>query len=249
MKTLNSPSGLNKATELNMLFSRNLADAETFRKSAIPTKLIKFFSLSNSGRRADMDINESKFSILSNEELRFARAEDMNDPYEFQGMYIDKEVFLKNGHSEDDIASYNEILRQQKCQWALTSLSGNTFDCLPMWAYYTNEYQGYCVEYDVLKPDAIFKIWYEPIRIPIAFLIATLFHDYYTFKGTPLSEPTDDMKFHLELLKQQFFLKHDSWRHENEYRIIYPIVSGSSKNVSIKKVGLKTSRIVSAYTG
>ena len=228
----------------DLLFNGKLDEAEKIRKSSIPPKLIKFFSLNNSSKLVDKELNENKFNTLAKQELWFSRAENMNDPYEFQCMYINKDKFLENGHSEEDIANYNKILVQQKSQWALASLSGNTFDCLPMWAYYTNNYQGYCVEYDILKPDAIFKIGYEPDRIPIAALIANLFHAFYAMKENRASETSDDMEFYLTLFNKQFFLKHESWKHENEYRIIYPIISGYGRNVNIAKVGLKTSKIV-----
>ena len=64
------------------------------------------------------------------------------------------------------------FLNKQTENTALVSLSGNSFNCLPMWAYYTNNYRGYCVEYDVIVPDIFFKVAYEPERIPVASIIS-----------------------------------------------------------------------------
>ncbi len=222
----------------SLLMDKKLDEAEAYRKANIPSKLIKFFSLTD-----DSSLNDVKFSTLNNQKLWFATPKILNDPYEFQCMYVDRKKLKEYDYPDDVIDSFETMLSNQNTSWALVSLSGNTFDCLPMWAYYTNNYHGYCVEYDVLKPDAILKVGYEPQRIPTASIVTNFYSEFRKMVESKQAT-NDEVEFYATLFKQQFFLKHKSWEHEDEYRIIYPISGANGLLVDIANVGLKTSKIV-----
>ncbi len=128
----------------------------------------------------------------------------------------------------------------------MTSLSANSFDCLPMWAYYTNNCEGFCVEYEVLNPQLILPVGYEPKRISLASIIADFYSEFHKMQEN--GEKTNpEVEFYATLLKQQLYLKHESWKAEKEFRIIYPISSGLGKNINISVLGLKTNRICAGY--
>ncbi len=125
----------------------------------------------------------------------------------------------------------------------LTSFTENNESFLPMWAYYSNNYRGYCVEYEVLDPEYIYKVSYEPQRIPIAKIATDIYCGISDFINGNANE--DKLQFNNMLLMQQFFLKHKSWEHEKEYRIVAPLdnppLNGCQANVNI--LGLKVRRI------
>lgn len=221
-----------------LLYEKKLDEAEAYRLASIPSKLIKFFSLTD-----DIKLNEDKILALKNQKLWFATPKKLNDPYEFQCIYVDRLRLKECNYPDDIIDSFEAMLSRQAGVWALVSLSGNSFNCLPMWAYYTNDYQGYCVEYDVLKPDAIFKVGYEPERIPTASIVTNFYAEFRKMMENKQST-SNEVEFYATLLRQQFFLKHKSWEHENEFRIIYPIRSADGLLVDIANIGLKTSKIV-----
>ena len=223
---------------LSLLLERKIAEAEEYRKTTIPPKLIKFISLSS-----DKTSNEKKLNTLAEEKLWFSSVDKLNDPYEFQCMYIDEERLIKCGYPQVFINFFKELLGQEMHEFATVSLSNNTINNLPMWAYYTNNYKGFCIEYDVIQPDAIHEISYESHRVPLAVIIAE-FYDEFKKMQERGEKTNNDVEFYATILQQQLFMKHISWSHENEYRIIYP--SGNSEGIAvpIQCVGLRTRRIV-----
>lgn len=222
----------------SLLMEKRLDEAEAYRIDSIPSKLIKFFSFTD-----DVKLNEDKFFALETQKLWFSTPKILNDPYEFQCMYVDRKKLQEHQYPDEAIDFFNDLVSKQSLDWALISLSGNSFDCLPMWAYYTNNYQGFCIEYDILKADAIYKVGYEPNRIPIASIVTNLYAEFEKMRENK-QVSNSEVEFYATLLKQQFFLKHESWRHENEYRIIYPSYGKNGLLVDIASVGLKTSKIV-----
>ncbi len=227
------------STYFELIMDKKLDEAESLRKISIPTKLIQFISLNENTQK-----NERKFKTLENEQLWFSSVELLNDPYEFKCMYVDEQKLKGANYPDLLISQFNTFMSEGLHKWAVACLSANSFDCLPMWAYYTNNYEGFCVEYDVVKPDAVYKVGYEPARIPIASIIANFCSEFH--KMIECGQKTNpEVEFYATLMKQQFFLKHMSWSHENEYRIIYPLPP--QKNgilVPIDNVGLKTSKVV-----
>lgn len=226
---------LNKYFEL--LQKGKIEKAEKYRQSEIPTKLIKFIGLDGNGTKDDKE----KLDSLEREEIWFTHISKVNDPYEFKGMRLDKEKFRKAGYSEKMISEYQKGFHFG--EWGITCLSANEVDYLPMWAYYTNNHQGYCVEYDVIKKDCIHKVLYEPKRIPVASLII----EYVKAIKRALANgktSTNETMFITKLFMQNFFIKSKHWEHEKEYRIVHSISNDKGECIPISNLGLRTSRII-----
>lgn len=226
---------------LSLLSERKIDEAKKIMKKSIPYKLIKFFSITD-----DKAMNEKKLSTLENEKLWFATPAILNDPYEFQCMYIDGEKLKAYDYPDDIIEIFKDLLNGVGDKFALVSLSGNNFDYLPMWAYYTNNYKGYCVEYEVVSPDKIFKVGYESERIPLASIISNLYHEIIEHSNCTKKD-NESLNFYNTLISHQLLLKHLSWQHEDEYRVLYPVQKCSGKLVEIKAIGLKTNKIVAGF--
>lgn len=205
-------------------------EAEKVRISTIPNKLIKFIWLDESEK------DDLKFLTLKNDEIWFAHKKSLNDPYEYKGMLIDKEKFIKAGYPIKAIEKYQTIFDIN--DYGVTCLSSNSVDYLPMWAYYTNNHKGFCVEYEVIKKDFIHKVVYEQERIKVA----SLFIEYIKAIISGQKKKAD---FYIKIFLQNFFIKAKSWEHEKEYRIVYSIDENSDGiNVPVNKLGMRTSRIV-----
>lgn len=122
--------------------------------------------------------------------------------------------------------------------YGVTCLSSNSIDYLPMWAYYTNNHKGFCVEYEVIKKNCIHEVLYEPERIKVASLIIEC------IKAIK-SGQKEKADLYAKIFLQNLFIKAKSWEHEKEYRIVYQIDKNSKgMNVPVYKLGMKTSRIV-----
>lgn len=163
----------------------------------------------------------------------------MNDPYEYKGMLLDRNKLLNAGYSNDIIDYYQQLF--DFSDYGITCLSANSIDYLPMWAYYTNNHKGFCVEYEVIKKDCIHEVLYEPERIKVASLI---FQCRDAIKKAIILGRREQAEFYSTLFLQNLFIKAKSWEHEKEYRIVYPLDNDIGMNIPVSNLGLRTSRIV-----
>lgn len=224
-----------------LLLNGKIDEANKVRHESIPGKLIKFVSLSEEDSKG----NESKLESLKSGSIWISDISHVNDPYEFKGLYLKKQEMREAGFSDKDIDYYEELFDLTK-EFGISCLSANSIDYLPMWAYYANNHDGFVIEYDVVKKDALYEVQYEPKRVGLAKLILEMFKE--TKKaihkdGVPGAYLQGLMNIFMLIL----YMKSDTWKHEKEYRIIYPLPKNLMKpgvNVPIYKLGLKVNRVV-----
>ena len=158
-------------------------------------------------------------------------------------MYIDVKKLEAANYDKVLIDAFKNYLKDQEDSWTVLSLSNAGIESLPMWAYYSNNHKGFCIEYTVEDPELIYPVSYEQKKVPIASIIAGMFSEFEQAYNNhePLSL---DALFYACVMRYQFLMKHVSWKHEEEYRIIYPFVTNIGNNMLINKIGLRTSRIV-----
>lgn len=218
---------------MNLLKNGRVKEAEKLRQSTIPVKLIKFIWLDGS------ETDEKKFETLKRDEIWFSNKSFLNDPYEFEGMIIDRDKLQINGYPDAIINMFEKMLTLD--QFGITCFSANEIDYLPMWAYYTNNHKGFCVEYEVTEKKKIHEVFYEQERIKIARIAV----DYMSALEKTLSsnKQTAELDSLGTILMQNLFIKAEQWKHEKEYRIIWEIGDKIGENVSVSELGLKTSKI------
>lgn len=236
-----------KTRYIQLLEQRQIEAALEYRASFVPDYLYKFFWLdeirNEDSEKKLIETNNKKFTTLESNQLWFALPEYQNDPYEFAGMYLDKEKLISYGFDCEMIESIEKKIRNNPiCCFVANSCSN-----LPMWAHYANNHRGYCVKYKVNNKNVVRSIMYEPNRIPVATIFAefiTAAKKYDEGIGT-----VQDVQFFSTLLQEMMFIKHDSWMAEKEYRIVYPTVKPIEKGtyVNVKDVGLEVSEIICGY--
>lgn len=220
---------------LNLLYARKITEAEAVRKLTIPNRLIKFVWLDGSKN------DGKKFKSLKQEQIWISHVSKLNDPYEFKGLIIDEEKFKNAGYSQEHINLYKTIFEMEDI--GVTCLSGNDIDYLPMWAYYTNNYRGFCIEYEVLNKEIIHEVCYESKRIAVASLLTQYVAsaEEAMKTGKMRSDEADRIG---KVLLYNLYIKAKAWEHEKEFRIPYPVNDKIGKNVNIRDTGLKTNRII-----
>lgn len=217
-----------------LLDAGKLVEAEQFRKTTIHDKLIKFVSLDGTVE------DEKKFFTLENNLIWFSKKILLNDPYEFKGMIIDSEKMEEAGYSKDIIDAYQKMFEFK--DYGITCLSANSIDFLPMWAYYTNNHRGFCVEYDVIKKDCVHEVLYEEDRIKIASLIFR--YKDAVMEALRTGRENIESIVLAKMLLQNLFMKAKSWEHEKEYRIVAPLNGEKGENIPINQLGMKANRII-----
>lgn len=234
----------------NFLFNGEFDMAEAYRKATTPKKLYKFVWLEDESRadgteNADgIRSNEKKFLSLRNNQIWVSSVDKMNDPYEFQCMYVDEKRLKDAGYPDELIEFFKNLLYKDMKQLGVSCLSAvPTEENLPMWSYYANTHKGFCIEYDVVSPECIYGVSYEPGRVPVAVLLDEMRVQSEKYAKGEKTDPAKD-KFLFAILKSQLFMKHESWSHEREYRVISYLEKTSGLNVDIEKVGLKVNRVI-----
>lgn len=218
--------------------------AAEFRESFIPdilTKCMYLYDESNDEDGKNKEENEKRFYSLENNMLWLSPIDYLNDPYEFKGLYIDEIKLKEAGYPDKVISAYKEFLSMQA--FGLVCLSGNGIDYLPMWAYYTNNHRGFCVEYEVVRKGAIHEVIYEPKRIPIASILIQLKDALKTSRAHGKSAPPEARKI-ATMLQQNLYIKNKTWKHEQEYRIALPGIKRPGENKEINQLGLRVKRII-----
>lgn len=219
-----------------LLQEKKFDELDKFQNDHTPKLLTKFYSLTD-----NEDLNNLKLSTLENQQIWFSPIKDLNDPYEFRNMYLDKSKFKELGFSNKEIDNFNLFFKSFTSDFCTTSFTTNTYDNLPMWAYYANNSNGFCVEYEVVFPGYLERVSYEPKRVPISTLLIDFYDEAYevTKQG---KKDDSELKKLVKVFSHQALMKHKSWSHENEFRIIRPLDKG--KNISLSELGLKTKRII-----
>ncbi len=216
-------------------------------RSSIPSRLFKFISLDCcDGEDTDNSLNESKFSVLAASEIWLSNPESFNDPYELKGMILDFDKLQRDGYLPDTIRLFEGVLESMRSDTLVSCLTGNSPNDVAMWANYASNHCGFCVEYEVSDRDKIFRVAYEGDRVPIASLINEFVVKDCIGSGfgsnCGLSE---EGHARLYLLSRQFCIKHESWSHENEYRIVLPLLKQCGEGSSFASCifGLSAKRL------
>lgn len=236
-----------KTRYIQLLEQRQIEAALEYRASFTPDYLYKFFWLDEirdeDSEQKLVESNNKKFTTLENNQLWFALPEYQNDPYEFAGMYLDKDKLISYGFKREDIEGIEQMIRNIPMCCFVANSSAN----LPMWAHYANNHRGYCVKYKANNKDAVRRIMYEPNRIPVA----TIFAEFITAakKYDEGIGPAQDVQFFATVLQEMMFIKHSSWMAEKEYRIVHPTDKRIEKGtyVGVAEVGLEVSEIICGY--
>lgn len=118
-----------------------------------PETLYKYFSLTD-----NKEMNDKKFKTVVDKKIYMSSINDFNDPFDGKGFYYDNNIISK--YSELDkyegrIFEFSDLI---KC----TCFTGNGVQSMPMWSHYSNNHQGFCVEYDIKENsdlDGLFSLF------------------------------------------------------------------------------------------
>ncbi len=150
---------------------------------------------------------------------------DFNDPFDGKAFYYNPDelqeierVARNKGHFIDDFTIF----------YKGTALTENDMSCMPMWAHYANNHQGYCVAYDMKNPRNLqlsactFPIQYTEQRLDIT----SFMKDYAKMLSNEIDKQTEQgRKVHiindmslLYIAQYLCNIKHLSWQYEREFR-------------------------------
>lgn len=221
----------------------NIDIAEQYRISNSSTKLFKFVPFYDSG---NPDVNKRNIETIEENKLWAAKHTTLNDPFEFKSIYLDEEKIKNSGNSVEDFEGYLKIINDRFLVVSF-SVEGDIhpLNNMPLWGYYGNSHHEICIEYEVTDPVLLHPISYEKKRNKIASFIGQyIYLSSLTYNGQ-ISPDDKTLQSYIFLLVKSLCIKHKSWEHENEYRILFlnteEITNG--KRVPLDDIGVKIKAI------
>ena len=214
--TKNAPTDMPRDFVMNVVFELLYPVTRLY----IPDTLYKFYSLND-----DQELNDKKFKTLQNKQIFMSNIKDFNDPFDGKAFFDDskqladiKRLEHMGGKIIDDFTSFNRG----------TALTENNTSCMPMWAHYSNNHQGFCVAYDMKNPanttlaGCTFPIQYTDERLDITSFMKKYFSKLSLEVDRQVSRgikqiPINDLSL---VYVAQFLcnIKHSTWSYEKEFR-------------------------------
>lgn len=221
----------------------SIDNAEQYRLSNSPKKLFKFMPFYDSGNLA---VNKRNIETIEENKIWASKYSTLNDPFEFKSIYLDEDKIRKSGNSVETFEKYLDYINNSFLVVSF-SAEGNIhpLNNMPMWAYYSNNHHGICIEYEVVNPIILYPIIYETTRNQIASIIGNFVYLATAAAKGEIPPDDADLKLYQFLMINNLCRKHKSWQHENEYRILVPNVDKilHGKRVLLNQIGVKIKAI------
>lgn len=193
-------------------------EAQIMKNQYVPDTLYKYFCLDSR-----TELNQMKLGDLKNGKIYLSDLKDFNDPFEGNFFIFDETKLAEKGWDNKQIEVYLAHIASLFKVGCLSSVGENN---MPMWAYYANNHQGFCIEYKITEKQKqfIFPVAYEDERIYGNSIVTNMLngmmkivHNEFTFENMP-----EELRIDIMALVMSMTTKHSSWSHENEYRILNP---------------------------
>lgn len=214
--TENAPTNLPRNIKMQVVFESLYSVIRLY----IPDTLYKFYSL-NDNRK----LNRIKFRTLQNKHIFMSNIKDFNDPFDGKAFFYDskkladiKSLKHVNGKFIDDFTMF---IRG-------TALTENDTSCMPMWAHYSNNHQGFCVSYDMKNPanktlaGCTFPVQYTEQRLDITSYLKKYAEMVESTVDNHIAQGKKEILINdLSIIYMQLYLcniKQATWKYEKEFR-------------------------------
>ena len=234
-----------------LISEQKISEAFEYRCKNIPKILFKYFELlddqqcpestTNSCEKIK-EKNERKFLALENNLLWMPTFNNLNDPFEFKALYLNKQSIEEQGWQASEL---ERLLKGIKGLFLLACFSQNLTNNIPMWAHYANNHKGFCIEYRIINPKYVYPISYESARIEIASSITKMIAKFSSYGEKEIPKNDPELRRYYNIMYHMTIMKHKSWEYEKEYRAIFfnLMAEKSGSQVPLADLGLEVSRI------
>lgn len=203
---------------------------------ALPSKLYRYIRLG-----AEEAENEKRFATLRRDELWYSRADVLNDLFEGRTLYYSNLACYDEEYEGDNVLAERKTWTQEYLEKASQEVLVCSF-CKdpripPMWAHYAGEHSGFCVEYEVADPGALYGVEYVSVKEDIGPMMEGLQRELANGEIEHAEFEETLRKLHLRWCT----VKSRDWSYEQEVRALLPKAIAPYKGVNYpsSKAGLK----------
>lgn len=187
----------------------------------VPDIVYKYIWIADDNNGKDesaIELNMKKINTIEREKVYLSDPKFFNDPYDTFAVYYDLK-FLKN---EAEKAGFTFNISSRLTDYVrVACFTGHDNKNMPMWGNYANNHKGFCLSYDMkdsynidLK-SSLFPVEYTELRCDITDILKD------GLKESQMCGSNDRIVHILNNISMYLnCLKHISWNHENEYRIV-----------------------------
>ncbi len=208
------------------LFGKNsIIKALQYLSDEMPEKLFKFFSLETLK-------DEIKLKTLEEDKVWVELFKNQNDPFEMINLDINEETVKSKYNKDGELiidektltSSYQKHMDYYKKTIKTASFCDVMETNISMWAYYTNNHQGFCCEYETISKDVDKMMPLRPVLYENKMAkVKSSFAEKLAISGlNTLLMDNKEIKMqifnNLEYIKLLASCKDLSWEHEHEYR-------------------------------
>lgn len=167
--------------------------------------------------------------------------EKLNDPFELKALSLDTKRIENEG---GDIKLYKKVLDLFTSRIQICCFSNGYRKRIPLWSHYSNNHQGFCVEYAVINKDPIFPVRYSNQRL-ISFIIVSRLCNSFLDGYKQRKKPNSEFWHNYQILFLTFCTKSAEWQYEHEFRFFNQNDEKDQpgKLVPLLSTGLKMNKI------
>lgn len=233
-----------KQKYVELILEGKLVDAEVYKMNKTPKTMYKYMSLSNSSECDNLtDLDEKKLSGINHNKIWMPLYSELNDPFEMKSLYYNKDILEEKGWKTNQIDS---IFSMIKGNTLITSFTTSAYNNMPMWAHYSNNHSGICIEYEVVNPAWMYPVSYETKRVSINSILTRTINEIIKID----KEGKEDENSTLRIESNMYIIstlgaliKNKNWSYEEEWRLITKNISNNSISMDITSLGLKVKSI------
>lgn len=224
-----------KSKYMEFIIDGKIEEAEFYKMDRVPKYMYKYMSFSNSRDNASLtELDDKKIKGIENNTIWMPLYKDLNDPFEMKALYYEKKILEDKGWN---IELIDKIFESIKGSTLITSFTASSYNNIPMWAHYSNNHHGICIEYEVENPLWLYPVSYETNRVCINSILTNTINDIVKARDTKI----DRNLFIISTLGAM--IKNKRWSYEDEWRIIAKNLNDSGIESKIANFGLKVKSI------
>jgi len=160
---------------MEFIIDGKIEEAESYKMNKAPKTIYKYMSFSSSSEGESLtELDEKKLKGIDNNTIWMPLYKDLNDPFEMKALYYEKKILEDKGWNIEFIEG---IFDRIKGSTLITSFTASSYNDMPMWAHYSNNHYGICIEYEVDNPLWLYPVSYETDRVCINSILTNTIND------------------------------------------------------------------------
>lgn len=209
---------------IDLIEQERYGEAVRYKCSQIPNVLYKYCWLDG-----DAEKNELRLATLEAGQIYLATLEQFNDPFEGKAFIFDEDKLIEKGWKKEQFEDY---IKEMNSKWRVCCFANpdEKQQNMPMWAYYANNHQGFCVEYNMSleQKKYLYPVSYDEKRVSGNVILGNLLNGIMAMMkyAEDSSHMPGEISAFIHLALLSITCKHISWQHEKEVRALVPATFG-----------------------